>query len=270
VQRQAEEEEPIQAAPEAAAPVLRQAEEEEEEEEIQAAPDTALPTLPLAQRQAEAVGEEPIQAAPEAAAPVLRQAEEEEERPIQTAPEAVQRLRTAEPDESPLLARVSSRAQLPLNKRPESRERDAMPRSMPVQRTAILPQARLAREPADAGARGPEQDLPVPGGARMAPRPGRTTDRGMVTAQRKQAIRSDLPLPPVISAQRAERVQRQAATPVTDGSSVVQRAAMLRAPPSQEEAAELSEQDLEKLAQDIYPIIRRRLAIERERRIGRW
>ena len=111
----------------------------------------------------------------------------------------------------------------------------------------------------------------------MALRPSGTTDQGTVTVHRPQAIRSDMPLPPVMTALRAQRAQRQATTQITDGVSVeppatgvVQRAAFLVAEPPGKQTSAPPEQDLEKLAQDIYPIIRRRLAIERERRTGRW
>jgi hypothetical protein len=73
------------------------------------------------------------------------------------------------------------------------------------------------------------------------------------------------------------RVQRQATVQVAGAGStgappseVVQRAPAAMAETEQEQRAAPQTQDLEKLAQAIYPLIRRKLAIERERRIGRW
>jgi len=240
--------------------VQRQVEEEEEEEEekpiqtaaeaVQRAPADEPPALPLAapavQRHAQAE-EEPVQAAPETAPAV------------QTAPERAQPFR---------------RTQLPLNRGPGIGKRDTPSRSMPVQRTAILPQARHT-EQEERPERGSAEPLPVPGVTRTGLRTARRTDQGAVAVRSPQAIRSDLPLPPVITVQR---VQRQATAQVTGAVSagappteVVQRAAMMmRAEAATEQSSAPQEQDLEKLAQQIYPLIRRRLAIERERRIGRW
>jgi hypothetical protein len=300
VQRQAEEEEEeetIQTAPETAmrAPeppalplaVQRQEEEEEEETEVQPAPETAMrapepPALPLAvQRQPEEEEEEePIQTAPQAVirAPeipalplaVQRQAEEEEgEESIQTAPQAVMRAEekdTSAPDGT-LLARAASRTQLPLIKRQEARTRPggygALSRSMPVQRTAILPQARF-EEPSAQITRD-RQPLPVPSAARTTVQRREATERATIPEMgRSQVWERELPLPPAITVQR----QTIAVSPVpTTVQRDLEEPAEVTAPAVEGEKTAL---DLDRLARQILPLLKRMLSVERERRVGRW
>jgi hypothetical protein len=254
-----EEEEPIQTAPET---VMRQVEEEEVQpfpESVMRAPEP--PALPLAvQRQAE-------------------EEEEEEEEPIQTAPEAV--MRAPAPDGT-LLARVASRAQLPLIKRQTARTRPsgygAPSRSMPVQRTAILPQARFEETPSWGGAPGQPgrsdpwagtagERLPVPAMTRMPVQRAAAAQMPTtsIVVRRSPDTRGEMPLPPIMTIQRQPTASALSSAPI----SVVQRVETGYAETT-EQKEERPAQDLDKLARQVYPHIVRMLAIERERRTGRW
>jgi hypothetical protein len=315
VQRQAEEEEeaPIQTAPETAmrAPeppalplaVQRQAEDAkaEEEEPIQTAPETVIRQV----EEEDATAEEPAQTFPETvmrapeppALPLARtldrsavQRQAEGEEPIQTVREEEQgtpeEQRTPAPDGT-LLARVprdagirvASRAQLPLIKRQEARMRPSgygvLSRSMPVQRTAILPQARFEETPSWGGAPGQPgrgdpwagtegERLPSPAMTRMPVQraAAEQTPTTSVVVRRSPDVRGEMPLPPIMT------IQRQPATSTFDSTSisVVQREATEE--PGTTEPK--SEQDLDQLAREILPLLKRMLSVERERRVGRW
>jgi hypothetical protein len=68
-------------------------------------------------------------------------------------------------------------------------------------------------------------------------------------------------------------VQRQpSAVPIVSHPDVGETAAVQRAEeePYAEGQGQDEEKDLDRLARDVYPLVKRLLAIERERRTGRW
>ncbi len=92
---------------------------------------------------------------------------------------------------------------------------------------------------------------------------------------RPPAWGGEFPLPPVSRLAPAALIQRQPVAPsvdltvATQGADVVQRA--VETPPetgltTEEEGSEL---DLDHLARQVYPLIKRMLAVERERRSAR-
>jgi hypothetical protein len=181
------------------------------------------------------------------------------------------------------LARIASRAQLPLIKRQAAKPRPSgystLSRSMPVQRTAILPQARFeeipswGRTPGQPGRSDPwagtaGERLPVPAMARMpvhraAAEQMPTTS---VVVRRAPHMRGEMPLPPIMT------IQRQPTTSSFGSASIstVQRVEMGRPETTEQREEGRSKPDLDKLAREVYPHIVRMLAVERERRIGRW
>ena len=186
--------------------------------------------------------------------------------------------------EDRVLARAASRAHLPINeplrpavslepepgrlqtaegagRTPEPTPSQATRTRLPAQMTTLrMPQAQVQRhleeERAGAPPAPPVQAAPV----------------------RPQAAGSELPLPPVSRALPTGLIQRQPArvstglTSAPQGVGMVQRAATSQAESASQAAetgpveAEAPEPDLNSLARQIYPLIKRMLTVERERR----
>jgi predicted component of type VI protein secretion system len=138
-----------------------------------------------------------------------------------------------------------------------------------VQRTAILPQ--LRRSPAQPEARPGVPGSAAPGGAvRPSSTLPRPSSAGPASAVQPPAQ------PPVQPAPQAA-IQRQ---PTVPGAALtisraevgeaadVQRAEDEGVEPGVEARDE--EQDLDRLAREVYPLVKRLLAVERERLTGRW
>ena len=75
-----------------------------------------------------------------------------------------------------------------------------------------------------------------------------------------------MPLPPIMTIQR----QPTTSTVGTVSIGTVQRVETGPPETTRQKEEKKSEQDLDKLAREVYPHIVRMLAVERERRIGRW
>jgi hypothetical protein len=232
---------------------------------------------------------------PEVPAPPLAKVEPPMEpgqlRPARSTAEGVQR--KVEPEEraagleEEVLARAVSRARLPLTE-PLSPASDLGRIGLPA-RSATLPQvqARFADE------RGQARFADERVQARFADERGqaRFEDEGVVMPvskpvparaeparagpARPPAWGGEFPLPPVSRPASAALIQRQPVVPSVDlaaaarGTDVVQRA--IEMPPetglaTEEEGSEL---DLDHLARQVYPLIKRMLAVERERRSAR-
>jgi hypothetical protein len=134
--------------------------------------------------------------------------------------------------------------------------------------TAVLPQVRRAPAP---GAR-VAQELPPPL-VQRAPLPvGGEAAAGSGAVPAPVVPVTTLQPPPQLSGQAI--VQRQpSAAPIISQPDVEETAAVQRAEegeplPQQQTGGE--KQDLDRLAREVYPLVKRLLAIERERRTGRW
>ncbi|HUT17991.1 MAG TPA: hypothetical protein VM366_02435, partial [Anaerolineae bacterium] len=147
----------------------------------------------------------------------------------------------------------------------------------PVEQTAILPQIRRPSAPsvpAQGAQRRAQEPLPPLG--QRAPLPadsGATT--GSHVAPAPVVPRVTVRPPPQLSGQAT--IQRQpsargAASTVSRAdageTAVVQRAAEDES--YTEEQIRDEKQDLDRLAREVYPLVKRLLAVERERRTGRW
>ena len=75
-----------------------------------------------------------------------------------------------------------------------------------------------------------------------------------------------MPLPPIMTIQR----QPTTSTLGSVSISMVQRAELEQPETTGQKDEKKSDQELDKLAREVYPHIVRMLAVERERRIGRW
>jgi len=89
-------------------------------------------------------------------------------------------------------------------------------------------------------------------------------------------VTGELPLPPAPRPAWAEMLQPQPSAAASDlamqpeGIAVVQRVEEAETIASQPPEEGEEEMDLDKLARQVYPIIKRLLAVERERRSTRW
>ena len=91
--------------------------------------------------------------------------------------------------------------------------------------------------------------------------------------------KADLPLPPPVRPVATERIQRQpddgevslaeGIGTVSGSVGVIQRIDV-GAPADTQSSGGGGGQDLERLARDVYPYLKRLLAAERERTTGRW
>ena len=170
-----------------------------------------------------------------------------------------------------ILARTSARAHMPLTDRPRQTgpafpaPSSLLSRARTVRRTPILARDRLGGPGAQPPGPGvTAEPLPLPGIVRM---PLRRAEEAPETAKiaHPQPVRSDLPLPPLMTIQRTETPPKttiEVGTITTVPGQVLQQKEGAQAP--------VSETDLNKLARDVYPLIKRMLAVERERRAGRW
>jgi hypothetical protein len=170
-----------------------------------------------------------------------------------------------------VLARAASRARLPLTE-PLSPASD-LGRTGPPAQTTTLPRAQVQARFADERGQACFEDegvvMPV-----SKPVPARA-EPARAGPARPPAWGGEFPLPPVSWPAPAALIQRQPAAPSVDltvatrGVDVVQRA--VETPPetgltTEEEGPEL---DLDHLARQVYPFIKRMLAVERERRSAR-
>ena len=189
--------------------------------------------------------------------------------------------------EGEVMVRAASRARLPLVEPPSPAPAEVI-HTKPVEQTAILPQARAQARP--------EVSLEPP--ASISSRPetppelGQAAPAGGPPAQSGWArtAAGELPLPPVLQRSVAPArpvsttvIQRQPEVPAP--SSVVisrpepRREGMVQrdgeeppttvAPPPQPPAEQSTPTNLDSLARQIYPLIKRMLAVERERKRGR-
>jgi hypothetical protein len=100
------------------------------------------------------------------------------------------------------------------------------------------------------------------------------------SAVRPQLLKGELPLPLLRQPVSTEQVQRQpdvgrvdvfpglAVAPESVG--IVQRVSTEPPPETEQTSEEKSDLELDRLARQVYPFIKRLLAVERERRSGRW
>ncbi len=227
--------------------------------------------------------------------PRVQRLPREETSQVETGPAPVQR--TGAPGEpaagleGEIVARAASRTHLPLVEPPHPAQVQAI-QTKPVEQTAILPQAR--------GQAGPEPPA-------LAPlRPGTST--GGLPAQTgwTHAATGELPLPPPLQRSAAPArpasttpstlIQRQpepsvpspvvTARPEPWGERIVQRddgeegspslptgvegsSPATVTPPQPAEEQSTQSPNLDRLAHQIYPLIKRMLAVERERKWGR-
>ena len=274
---------------------------------IEGAP-PAGPDMPLAQRQAvepprqEAAGrgveaepprppagEEPPPAGPPMPV-VQRQAAPAQPPRIEEAPPPTQ-VQTA-PGEpaaglgAEVMARATSRERLPLIE-PLPPAHAGVIRTKPVEQTAILSQARAQARP--------EPPASVPSRPGTPPEAGRTPAREIPTQSGwTQAVTGELPLPPAlqrsvaparpVSTASTTLIQRQPEAPAPSPAvtpwpeprreEVVQRVEgeeppPTALPPQAPAAGEGAPENLDSLARQIYPLIKRMLAVERERKLGR-
>jgi hypothetical protein len=194
--------------------------------------------------------------------------------------------------EGEVMARAASWTHLPLIEPPPPAQAEAI-RTKPVEQTAILPQARVQAYPEGS----PEPSALTPSRPETPPKPGQRPPAGGLPAQTgwTWAAATELPLPPplqrsVAPARTASTtwIQRQpeaaAPSPVVTPrpERIVQREG--EEPPSQPTAGEgtspavtppqptegeSAPPNLDSLARQIYPLIKRMLAVERERKWGR-
>jgi hypothetical protein len=194
--------------------------------------------------------------------------------------------RESEPEEraaglgEEVLARAASRARLPLTEplRPAS----GLGRTGPPAQMAIPPRAQVQARFEDERVQARFEDERVQArfedeGVVMPvskPVPARV-EPARAGPARPPAWGGEFPLPPVSRPAPAALIQRQPVAPSVDltvaaqGADVVQRA--VETPPetgltTEEEGSEL---DLDHLARQVYPLIKRMLAVERERRSAR-
>jgi DNA polymerase-3 subunit gamma/tau len=234
-----------------------------------------------------------LQARPEL--PLVQRLTREEAPQAEVGPAQVQRVSApGEPAaglEGEVVARAAPRARLPLVEPPPPSQAEVI-RTKPVEQTAILPQARVQARPEgspEPPALAPSRPVTPPEPRQAAPTSGLPTRSGWT-----QAAAGELPLPPVLQRSAAPArpastawIQRQPEAPapsqvVTPRSEpwrerVVQRAdgatpetpPSTVAPPPQPPAPESAPPNLDSLARQIYPLIKRMLAVERERKWGR-
>jgi hypothetical protein len=181
--------------------------------------------------------------------------------------------------EGEVIARAVSRAHLPLIEPSPPAQAEAI-RTQPVEQTAILPQARVEAHPEGS----PEPPALTPS------RPGAPAGGPPAQTGWTQAAASDLPLPPPLQRSvtparpvSTTLIQRQpeapAPSPVVPSrpesgrEGMVQRAGeeppLATVTPPQPPAGESTPPNLDSLARQIYPLIKRMLAVERERKWGR-
>jgi len=91
------------------------------------------------------------------------------------------------------------------------------------------------------------------------------TELTLATGGGYPSVEGELPLPPLVQPTAPGLVQRSLDLSVPPGAAALQRAEQGEAEPEEE----TPQADLDDLARKIYPIIRRMLAVERERRLGR-
>ncbi len=244
------------------------------------------------------VGGETLPGRPEP--PRVQRLPREETSQVEAGPAQVQR--TSAPGEpaagleGEIVARAASRTHLPLVEPPHPAQVQAI-QTKPVEQTAILPQAR--------GQAGPQGSLDLPAPA-LSSRPGTST--GGLPAQTgwTQAAAGELPLPPPLQRSAAPArpasttpstlIQRQpepsapspivTARPEPWGERIVQRdggeegspslptgvegsSPATVTPPQPAEEQSTQSPNLDRLAHQIYPLIKRMLAVERERKWGR-
>jgi hypothetical protein len=194
---------------------------------------------------------------------------------------------TSEPEaglEGEILARAESGTRLPLSeplrsargfeaegRRFEAPERLVLPerrlpplvQAMPSAQTTLLPRTRVQARFEDQAT---EAVSPSPESA-----PGRM-DAGRVETGRSQILSGELPLPPPPRASSAGLIQRQPSALAPDVAVSSQRLGVVQRAQEGEPAAsalpveEEPELELDHLARQIYPLIKRMLAVERERR----
>jgi hypothetical protein len=199
----------------------------------------------------------------------------------------LQSVSTSEPEaglEREILARAESGTRLPLSeplhsasrfeaegRRFEVPERLVLPerrlplqvQTMPPAQTTLLPQTRVQARFEDQAT---EAVSPSPGSA-----PGRM-DAGRVETGWSQVLGGELPLPPPPRASSAGLIQRQPSALAPDVAVSSQRVGVVQRAQEGEPAASASpveekpELELDDLARQIYPLIKRMLAVERERR----
>ena len=174
------------------------------------------------------------------------------------APVAEPELRAADLQDE-LLTRAAARTRLPLNHglqmpaaavQPSPAEVAEAPRGQPAEPETVLRQVLPAQYPGW-GTQYPES--PDVGGERGTRRPPKPA--------------GELPLSPVAP----PLIQRKAATPVGPVSALPHPAGTVQRAEAEEESqpAAPAPPDLEQLARQVYPIIRRMLKVERERAFGR-
>jgi len=174
---------------------------------------------------------------------------------------------------------------------------DRLLQTKPLEQTAILPQARGPTSVADEQTQGLSADLPVPDRSRPytlahpLPVPRRAVISRRETgverveiadgsAVRPQLLEGELPLPLLRQPVSTERVQRQpdvgrvdafpGLTAAPESVGIVQRVSTRPSPETERTSKEKSDLELDRLARQVYPFIKRLLAVERERRSGRW
>jgi hypothetical protein len=150
-------------------------------------------------------------------------------------------------------------------------------RTRPVEQTAILPQVRRSPAPsvpAQGAQRRAQALLPLLG--QRAPLP---SDSGATAGSRAgpAPVVSKVTVQPPAQLSGGATIQRQPSAPGAaptvsrpdaGETAVVQRAA--EDEPYAGEQVREEEQDLDRLAREVYPLVKRLLAVERERRTGRW
>ncbi len=185
--------------------------------------------------------------------------------------------RQVEPAESPteleeeVLARAKSRARLPLTEplRPPSRleveeDRFPAPKELALPEWKLPPMARTKPPAQTTTLRVPQVRLQT------------RFEKERAEAGPSRIVTGELPLPPAPRLASAEMLQRQPSASAPDlamqpeGIGVVQRVEEAETIAGQPPEEGEEEMDLDKLARQVYPIIRRLLAVERERRSARW
>jgi hypothetical protein len=159
----------------------------------------------------------------------------------------------------------------------------------PVEQTAVLPQVRRSPVPPEGRPHARLEPFASLGGRPGVPRADASEGvRAPLSARlepgvpidRKPGVSSpavQAPVQPVVQPVREPIIQRQPAVP---GAAIAvlpaeagEAADVQRAEVEDEEPGtptQQEEQDLDRLAREVYPLVKRLLAVERERRTGRW
>jgi len=153
----------------------------------------------------------------------------------------------------------------------------------PVVQTAILPQARAPARFGNKEVKAEEDErrgfLPLLSTPRVTGMPlwqPVEERRELDSVGLSHALEAEFPLPPVSHPVSAETIQRQPAGDAPDLAATLGSMGIVqRATETPSETDETSEEassglDLDDLARQIYPLVKRMLAVERERRSGRW